>query len=164
MDGMKVLRQAGEFLKKYRYVAIVLAVGLFLMLLPETEAEIEVENELPTETAAPAGIQESLEDILSCVDGAGKVRILLTQLEGELTVYQTDENSSSDSLRTETVILSDSQRGQTGLIRQVNPPVYQGAVVLCQGADSAAVRLAITEAVAAATGLTADKITVLKMK
>jgi hypothetical protein len=42
--------------------------------------------------------------------------------------------------------------------------VYQGAVVLCQGAADAAVRLAVVEAVSKATGLGADKICVLKMK
>ena len=41
-------------------------------------------------------------------------------------------------------------------------PAYQGAVVVCQGGDKAAVRLAITEAVAALTGLSSDKISVVK--
>jgi len=40
--------------------------------------------------------------------------------------------------------------------------VYQGAVVVCQGADSSAVRLAVTEAVAALTGLSTEKITVVQ--
>jgi stage III sporulation protein AG len=64
----------------------------------------------------------------------------------------------------ETVIITDAQRAQQGLVKQVNPPVYLGAVVVCQGADRASVRLAIVEAVANATGLGADKISVLKMK
>jgi len=39
-----------------------------------------------------------------------------------------------------------------------------GAVVVCQGADLAQVRLAVTNAVSSYTGLGCDKITVLKMK
>ena len=39
-----------------------------------------------------------------------------------------------------------------------------GAVVVCQGADDAQVRLNVTNAVAAYTGLGSDKITVMKMK
>ena len=61
-------------------------------------------------------------------------------------------------------MLTDSHRDQVGLVRQTIPPIYQGAIILCQGADSAAVRLAIIQAVAGATGLTSDRITVLKMK
>ena len=37
-----------------------------------------------------------------------------------------------------------------------------GAVVVCQGAGSSGVRLAVTEAVAALTGLPADRITVVQ--
>jgi len=42
--------------------------------------------------------------------------------------------------------------------------LYRGAVVVCQGGDNASVRLAVVEAVSNATGLTSDRITVLKMK
>ena len=39
-----------------------------------------------------------------------------------------------------------------------------GAVVVCDGGDDAAVRLAVTQAVSAYTGLGSDRITVMKMK
>ena len=60
--------------------------------------------------------------------------------------------------------MTDGQRGQTGLVRQVLPATYRGAVVVCQGADDPRIRLAIVEAVSMATGLGADRISVLKMK
>lgn len=40
----------------------------------------------------------------------------------------------------------------------------EGAVVLCTGAEDAAVRLGVTNAVSAYTGLGSDKIRVIKMK
>lgn len=40
----------------------------------------------------------------------------------------------------------------------------EGSVVVCDGADSAVVRLEVTDAVMAYTGLGGDKIAVLKMK
>ena len=43
-------------------------------------------------------------------------------------------------------------------------PVYKGAVVVCEGADHASVKLNIVQAVSSLTGLGSDKITVLKMK
>ena len=43
-------------------------------------------------------------------------------------------------------------------------PVYQGAVVVCQGAENSAVRLAVTEAVSALTGLSSDRISIVKWK
>lgn len=170
MDWVGIGGKAAALFKKYRYVLLVLLAGLVLMALPEGKKAEESPASQAVEETQPARpeLQDSLAEILSQVDGAGKVRVLLTQSAGEQILYQTDEDLStaenSSTVRRETVIIQDSGRAESGLIQQVNPPVYQGAIVLCQGADSAAVRLSIVEAVANATGLTSDKITVLKMK
>ena len=50
---------------------------------------------------------------------------------------------------------------ETVVVRTVYP-TYRGALVVCQGGDRAEVKLAVTEAVAALTGLSADRITVAK--
>ena len=96
------------------------------------------------------------------------MQVLLTLATGEKTLYQINEDSTtasqSETKRTDTVIINDSNRNEAGLVRQVDPPTYLGAVVLCQGAENSAVRLAITEAVSNATGLGYHKITILKMK
>ena len=107
---------------------------------------------------------ESLEDILVKIQGVGKVQVLLTEAQGKRTVYVFDESASTDSRRSDAVILTDGNREQKGLICQVLAPVYQGAVIVCQGGDNPSVRLAVVEAVCDATGLSADKVTVLKMK
>ena len=113
-------------------------------------------------------LDESLSDILSQIKGAGNVRVLLTLQRGEETIYQTDshttEGSDSYSAQIDTVMITGSERGQSGLIKQINPPIYLGAIVVCQGADSPSVRLAVVEAVSKVTGLGADRISVLKMK
>ena len=169
MDWIELRQKAMELFKKYRYVLLVLLAGIFLMLLPEGKTATKETEQTPTIAAeeAPQDLQDSLAEILSQIEGAGKVRVLLTQAAGERTVYQTDEDvsagESTSDIRRETVIISGADRAESGLVQQVNPPVYQGAIVLCQGADSAAIRLAIVEAVANATGLSSDKISVLKM-
>ena len=88
----------------------------------------------------------------------------LTIAQGEQTLYVYDEDNSDTQDRKEAVVITDASRAQSGLVSQVLPPVYLGAVIVCQGGDLPAVRLAVVEAVGAATGLTADKISVLKMK
>lgn len=150
------------FLRKNRVILLALLMGILLMLLPDKK-ETEVIVQEPKEAQEQA-LQEELEEILSLIQGAGDVRVLLTQAEGGETIYQTNESGSSDSLRRETVLVTNGAREESGLIRQVKPPKYQGAVILSQGAESAAVRLAIVEAVKSATGLAADRIAVLKMK
>ena len=162
MDWVTQGNRLAQLIKKYRYVLLVLLTGVLLMAFPDSDRQTEQAQPQQTVQEQP-DLQSALEDILAQIEGAGKVRVLLTQAAGEQTLFQTDEDitttQDSSDIRRETVIVSDS-----ALVRQVNPPVYQGAVVVCQGGNNAAVRLAVVEAVASVTGLTTDHITVLKMK
>ena len=164
MDRMTVLVKAKVLFDKYKYVALVLLLGVFLMMLPGSKEEDEPVNEPQQQY----DLSSELENILSNIDGVGRVDVLLTQSKGAETIYQTDEDrdisSDSESIRTETVIISGTDRGEYGLIRQENPPGYRGALIVCEGADRPSVRLAGVEAVASITGIPTDRITVLKMK
>ena len=139
---------------KYRYVLLVALAGLALMLFPAGAEEAEP---APT-VAGEVSLESRLESILSRIDGAGEVKVLLTEEQGEEVFDQTEGEDGK------TVLISGADRSESGLVRTTQPPSYRGAVVVCRGADSAAVRLAVVEAVANATGLGTDRITVLKMK
>jgi stage III sporulation protein AG len=160
MDIASGKRQLLDYIAKYRYFAVLLVIGMMIMLFPEKTPE-PTEN-MTTEITVQVDLEEKLCDILSQISGVGKVEVLLTEEYGSETVFQTD--SSLNTSNHDTVILTDSSRGQSGLVKQVIPPAYKGAVVVCKGADSASVRLAVVEAVMSATGLSSDCITVLKMK
>ncbi len=164
MDKLNIGRKVREGIKKYRYALLVLLLGLALMLIPGTKNETTQEVSQVQATDPAPNLAQQLEEILSKIEGAGQVSVMLTVKSGEQTVYQEDRDSDGDSLRQETVIVTGADREQTGLVQQVNPPTYQGAIVVCKGADSAQVRLAIVEAVSRVTGLGADRISVLKMK
>lgn len=155
-----------EFLKKNRCVLLVLLCGLVLLCWPQGKRQTK--QDIPRQTEQTESLEQRLEKILSQVSGAGTVRVLLTQAESGETIYQTDDTESTQengsSLRRETVLVTDGSRQQAGLVRQTQAPVYRGAVVVCQGGDTAPVRLAIVEAVAGVTGLPSNRITVLKMK
>lgn len=161
----KLIPNILPLINRYKYVLIVIFAGLLLMLLPGKQETVAApETTLPKVQT----IQEQLEEILPKIYGVGRVEVLLTQAQGERTVYVSDEHSSlsedSDSYQADTVIITDESRAQKGLVSQVLPPVYLGAVIVCQGGDQPSVKLAVVEAVCDATGLSADKITVLKMK
>lgn len=160
MDLESGKRQLITYIKKYQYLLIVFFAGILIMLFPETKIE-HSETTVP-ETEVEILLEDKLCDILGSISGVGKVEVLLTEAYGSETIFQTDISRSTSN--TDTVILTDGSRTQTGLVKQVIPPAYKGAVVVCKGADSAAVRLAVVEAVMRATGLSSDCITVLKMK
>lgn len=162
MDFVAIKEKGTAFLKKYKYIALILIVGIILMLLPsgETGKQPTVQTK-QSDVSEINDVSDRLSELLAMVDGAGSVRVMLTVSQGQQTVYQTDTQGDTSW---QTVIITDSARNEAGLIKQVNAPVYQGAVVLCQGADDPQVRLAITEAISKATGLGANQIAVLKMK
>ena len=167
MDLKTLSGTVTTYIKKYKYAVLVLFLGLALMLLPgKKEQKTQIQKE--EETNQPVCVQQQLEQLLSQVQGAGDVKVLLCEKSGSETVYQTDEDLSvsenSTTTKIDTVTVTDGQRVQSGLIRQVNPATYSGALILCQGAEDLGVKLAITEAVSKLTGLGADKIAVLKMK
>ena len=162
MDTVTLWQQGKELIHKYRHLLLILLVGLLFMSLPEKEiptAPVQ-ENSVPQEKT----LQEELEQILSKIKGAGKVQVLLTEFRGTETVFQEDTDRADTSDRSDTVILTGSDREEEGLIRQINPPVYLGALIVCQGGDDPSVKLAIVEAVMRLTGLRSTEISVLKMK
>ena len=61
-------------------------------------------------------------------------------------------------------VVSNGNCGETPVTVKRVLPVFRGAVVLCDGADDASVRLSVTQAVSTVCGIGADKVTVLKMQ
>lgn len=169
MDWLKENRKLTHWIGKYKYAAIILLAGVALMLIPARPDSVE---NTPQETVAvslqtPTATEE-LEQILSMIHGAGEVKVMLSVSRGEETVYQSDPQNVNEETgmvnKSTTVIITDANRQEAGLVRQKNPQTYLGAIVVCQGGDDPSVCLAIVQAVSDVTGLGADQISVLKMK
>ena len=159
-------------LKKYKYAVLILLLGIALMLLPfgkkEETTETEVQVETLSDEAYAQALEQRLEDMLCQVSGAGQVRVMLTLQTGSRTEYQTDTQISNSETQSQeerkTVILSEGSAYDKAAVSAVQYPRFQGALILCQGADQSTVRLSLVNAVAALTGLSSGQITVIKMK
>lgn len=159
--------QLWKLLDKYKYVLLVILAGVILLLWPAGE------KEQPRESAGSgtaedfdlAALEKKLSQALSQVEGAGKVTVTLTVKSGMEQVPFTDRSTSvserGSSVEEKTVVINTGS-GQEAVVRVQRGPVFQGAVVVCQGGDRAEVRLLMTQAVASLTGLGTDRITVCK--
>lgn len=159
--------KAEQLWKKYRLVLLSVLAGLLLMLFPlDTDHEKTEEVLQERETFSLEETERRMEEILGRIEGTGKLQLMLTLKSGsQLQLAEdTDRSVDGDELQTkqETVTLNRGSGYQDVVVTQQVYPSYQGALVVCQGADRAAVRLAVTEAVSALTGLSSDKITVVK--
>ena len=111
-----------------------------------------------------------LEEILSAVSGVGEVKVLLSvESDGEKELardtevrYSGSTDAPEDYSRTSSAVILEGERGDESLVIRSSAPTYRGAVVVCSGGDRPEVRLAVTEAVTALTGLTSDRVAVAK--
>lgn len=161
MDITALREKATRWIGRYKYILLILLIGIGLMLIPGNESDEETQAQQTQQTVQETSMAEELEKILANIQGAGRVQVMLTVRAGEQTIYQTDIPAAD---REDTVIVTDESRAQNGLVQQIISPTYRGAIILCQGADNAAVCLAIKEAVSKVTGLDSSQISVLKMK
>ena len=161
MDIGAIKTKVVSLFDKYKYILLILAAGVVLMVIPTGNSETTVKSQTDDyKLRESKAIHQELSELLSNVDGAGEVQVMLTVSQGQQTIFQEETSNAS----VQTVIITDADRNESGLIVQVNAPVYQGAIVLCQGADDPSVRLNITEAVSKVTGLGTNQIAILKMK
>lgn len=157
--------QVWQLLNKYKYVLLILAAGLVLLLWPAGEAAPSGPPDSTAQDFDLSALEEKLSQALSQVEGAGKVTVTLTAKSGMEQVPLTDRSTSvterGNSVEEKTVVINTGS-GQEAVVRVQRGPTFQGAVVVSQGGDQAEVRLLLTQAVAALTGLGADRITVCK--
>lgn len=168
MDWVKLKNKANTWFQKYRYVVLIVLIGLVLITLPTKSKETTGENATieTSDLYTAADEERRLENILGRISGVGEVDVMLTLACSQQTVYQTDTDSSDsgNTQRKDTVIVTDKDRANSGLITRVEAPKYMGAVIVCKGGDDVNVRLAVVDAVSKALGLGSNDISVLKMK
>ncbi|MBQ7758556.1 hypothetical protein [Anaerotignum sp.] len=120
--------------------------------------------------------EKRMAEILSKIEGAGQVDVMLTyRRTEEKTVardevreesYTEDGGKTSESLRVEnTAILTEDKSGNTSpLILSETSPEVEGVVIVAEGGGDATVCAALNQAAQALLDVPAHKIAVLKMK
>ena len=165
MELPKLKKKLGVIIQKYKFVLLILCIGMIFILLP-TENKRETTSITGEYLVKQEHISQSeLSSILSKISGAGRVEVLLATEAYGKTDYQVNiDGSASSGERLTTVTVTDSQRNEDGLIVKASAPTYRGAIIVCDGADDPTVHLSIVVAVSNITGLRSDQISVLKMK
>ena len=159
-----------ELLTRYYGVALVLLAGIILMLWPADG------NSAPQEDCEDPGTahnlqaeEKKLQELLECVEGVGKVRVMLTLQESSRQILAQEHQLrySGSPLQPEdyekeesTLTVSRGSGSEEVVVTQTVYPQYRGALVVCSGGDRAEVKLAVTEAVSVITGLRSDRISV----
>lgn len=140
-------------------VLMLLIGGILLLIIawPEKTKNIaaftqEIETGMERETDPEEykkRIEQQLSELLSQMEGAGEVKVML-MLEGGYEKVEEQEGSLWES--------------QTPSVSVIHNPRITGALILCQGEGKGDVTVLITEAVMNVLGLDANEVMVIKMK
>ena len=122
---------------------------------------------------------QKLEDILSKINGVGKVKVMITYSQTSQTIplynndaseKQTEETDKQGGTRkitetdTKTEIIYKEENGEkTPITQKVVQPKIEGAIITAKGANDMTTKTNIIQAVEAATGLATHKIQVFEM-
>ena len=161
------LRALWEDEKQRANLLVALGVaGMLLIAVPEwvpkrtAEPTPEVTDAQTVDYAA--ALEDRLQALLTQVEGAGEVRVMVTLAAGEQTVYALDTENDADGASREKHLLLDGASGPA-LVERVAAPAVQGVAVVCTGGASAVVQSRVTAIVAALTGVGESHITVTPM-
>lgn len=124
-------------------------------------------------------LKNDLEKILSNIEGAGKVQVMITYTESSevkamfnenVKESTTEETDSSGGVRTilqtdssKEVVYTEESGKKIPITEKVIMPKIEGAIILAEGADDANIKNNIIVAVEAVTGLSTHKIQVFKL-
>lgn len=124
-------------------------------------------------------LEDTLEEVLSTMEGAGKVKVMITLESSGESIVEKDvttgidastqvnadggsHNTSGNEKTGETVYVQQD-RVTYPYVKQIISPRVAGVVVSAQGGDNLTINKNITEAIQALFGIDAHKIKIIKM-
>lgn len=162
-DRLPRPQELKKLLHRHRYALLAVLAGLLLLSVGGT-GKGEQKSQTPREEPGfdLAETERKLERTLSKISGAGRVSVVLSLKEGTRRVLAQDlRTAENEQTRTAVVVSQGSGQEQPVQVQNVWPR-YQGALVVCDGGDDPGVRLTLTQAVRAVTGLSAERISICK--
>lgn len=182
-----------EFIKKFpltknqQNIILILGISGIAMIFisglitPKKEKNISCNcSKIETSmTAKKKSLEESLENIVSGINGAGKAKVLITFEGTPETVYATEEKKNNEASEDKSegditrkkesndsekrfITVKDSDGGEKALAVTELEPKIKGAVVICPGADDPIVKNRITEAVTTALNINSNRVCITK--
>ncbi|MDR0958209.1 MAG: hypothetical protein LBM16_03255 [Clostridiales bacterium] len=175
------------FFKKHKttiYVVLLLSAGIVCIALsfftkkPTTEPTPLPVYEQTTESSAgyAEDLETRLKKILSMVEGAGKVEVLITLAQGEETIIARDYADKNETVsetdsaggQRETISYDTKDSavlaGQSPVIVSTKSPKIEGVLIVAQGCGNDKVKDELIRAAQALLNVEIHKIQALKMK
>lgn len=162
--------------KRVRILAAIGVLGILLICLSEflpqsQKAKTKQETTARSDADFCQQTEAKLAETIAEMQGAGRVKVMLTLESSDERIYATDEKSDIKTGGSTTqqsydaqYVLIDGASGDEGMLLKTNSPQVKGVIIVCDGGDDPTVVNQITNAVCATLGIGANRVSVLKMK
>ena len=170
---MMTAKNIRELLRNRYITGAIAAAGLLLVLISSMIPDKRKHEDISADPGLSAvsenyrkDTEHQLEEFLSSIDGAGKVRVYLKTSGSERKVYVSEGRSSESEDRKEVeekYVMVSEGGSRKALLGSVEEPEITGAVVVCTGGDSPVVQERIYRSLGALLSLSSGSIYVTKM-
>ena len=129
------------------------------------------ENETCRKWVVIAGLEQSLAELVTNIQGAGNAKVMVTVERSAEQVYAqeekrstqtTEDRGSNNSTETNYILVKDADGSQRALAVTEVQPVVKGVVVVCDGGDDPVVQQRVIDAVTTALDITSVRVCVVK--
>lgn len=172
-----------NFLSGKNQIVIILGlVGLILISISGFFKKVDTQKpkvQTTTMETKQEKLQQSLENIISAIEGAGNSKVLVTFENSSETVYATEEKKNkeasedksdgettrrkeSDDCEKKYITVKDNDGTEHALAVTEIEPKVKGVIIICQGGDNPIIKQRITEAVTTALNITSKRVCVTK--
>lgn len=165
--GMKETFEKLKKDKKALFTVLLGLTGMLLVLVSEIPgfSDDSVRTASTDESIFYQNLEESTEKLISKIDGAGKVSVMLTYDSTEEKVWAKDtqeKNSDGNTDTDEKHIIIDAEDGETGLAVKVIYPKVRGVAVVCTGGDDPTVKSEIKALLSALFDIGSNRISIAR--
>lgn len=178
------MQKISEFFKNISYkknknsLFIILLIGVMLLLFNKTflndnNHEKDIKKQEYEYEDLNSAMEEKLERILEKIDGAGRVKVMVTYENSKeyVTLSDTKSNVSNEGgdekkniSDEKTTVMVKKSGEQTPFIKNEINPQIRGVLVVCDGAKNDQIKLNLKKAVCAALNTKMHKVEIMPMK
>ncbi|MBE6759971.1 MAG: hypothetical protein E7554_07775 [Ruminococcaceae bacterium] len=172
----RLSRWISDSRKRTNLMIMLAGCAVLLILLSDCSGSGERQSTMEDSSAAvyASQLEERLEQMISCVEGAGQSRVMITLQNGGEYVYAIEDSISTDSsVSTDSggrqssgereehrsgYIIIDTEQGEQALVRTELMPSVSGVVVVCPGAEDPVVAQRIMSVVTTALDISPKRV------
>ncbi len=139
-SGLRAKLRSGKILE---ILVVIVLVVIVLVIVLSTFGEKDTQEKTAEETYA-LQLSAQLEEVLSQIEGAGNVKVMITVASEGETVLATETIENADgSVTTQPILVG----GAVGVLEEKNPEI-SGVLIVADGANDLNVRFNLLEAAA----------------